>query len=228
MFDNAFFDNFDEVIDGFTVTIQLFVGAGVVALLLGTVLASFRVSPVPVMRAVGTSYVNIFRNTPLVVILVLSSALVPTLGFNNLDANFGIARMSHFEVLAMLGLALYTAAFICEAVRSGINSVSAGQAEAARSVGMGFAQSLRHVVLPQALRAVIPPMTSVLIALIKNTSVAAVVGVAEASYTMYRLANKFTSDLYAIFFGIAAGYVLIVLIVSISSAVLERKLAVAR
>lgn len=228
MFDNAFFENFDEVRAGFTVTLQLLLGAGLIALVLGTLLGSFRVSPVPVMRAVGTSYVNVFRNTPLVVVLVLSSALIPTLGFNSLDADFGIADMSHFEVLAMIGLALYTAAFVCEAVRSGINSVNPGQAEAARAIGMDFGQSLRHVVLPQALRAVVPPLTSIFIALAKNTSVAAVVGVTEASYVMYRLGNKFTSDLYAIFLGIAAGYVVIVLVMSGVANVIERRYAVVR
>ena len=79
-----------------------------------------------------------------------------------------------FFVVAMLGLSLYTAAFVCEAVRSGVNSVATGQAEAARSIGMDFTQSLRHVVLPQAFRSVIPPLTSTYIALAKNTSVVAI------------------------------------------------------
>jgi glutamate transport system permease protein len=223
VFDNAFFDNIDEVWAGFKLTLWLLLFAGVLATVIGTVMASCRVSPIPSLRAIGTSYVNVLRNTPLVVVLVLSSALVPTLGFNSLDANLGLVKFSHFEVLATIGLSLYTGAFVCEALRSGINSVSAGQAEAARSVGMAFGQSLRHVVLPQAFRAVIPPLASVYIALAKNTSVVAVVGVAEASYTMYRLGNKFTSDIYPIFFGFALGYVVIVLVIAGVSNFLERR-----
>jgi glutamate transport system permease protein len=195
VFDNAFFDNFDEVWAGFRLTLWLLLWSGLFATVIGTVMASFRVSPIASLRAIGTSYVNVFRNTPLVVILVLFSALVPTLGFNDLRVSIGLTTFSHFDVLASIGLSLYTAAFVCEALRSGINSVSSGQAEAGRSIGMAFGQSLRYVVLPQAFRAVIPPLASVYIALAKNTSVVAIVGVTEASYTMYRLGNKFTSDI---------------------------------
>lgn len=226
MFDNAFFENFDEVWAGFKLTLWLLLFSGIFATVVGTVMASFRVSPIPSLRAIGTSYVNVFRNTPLVLILVLNSALIPTLGFNSLDANLGLVRFSHFEVLAMIGLGLYTAAFVCEALRSGINSVSSGQAEAARSIGMAFGGSLRYVVLPQAFRAVIPPLASIYIALAKNTSAVAVVGVAEAAYTMYRLGNKFTSDIYPIFFGFALGYVVIVLTIAGIANLLERRYVV--
>lgn len=217
-------ENRGELWDGFSITLALLLLSGLLATVLGTVLASFRVSPVPTLRAIGTTYVNIFRNTPLVLILVLSAAFWPTLGFNDV----GFAGYNTFFTFAGLGLAVYTAAFVCEAVRSGINSVPTGQAEAARSVGMTFIQTLRLVILPQALRAVIPPLTSIYIALAKNTSVAAIVGVAEAAYTMRRLGNKFTSDLYVIFFGFAAGYIVIVLVISGLARLAERRLAVAR
>ncbi len=216
-------DNRGELWDGFSITLALLVSSGVLATVLGTVLASFRVSPVPTLRAIGTGYVTVFRNTPLVLILVLSAAFWPTLGFNDV----GIAGYNTFFTFAALGLALYTAAFVCEAVRSGINSVPTGQAEAARSVGMTFVQTLRLVILPQAVRAVIPPLTSIYIALAKNTSVAAIVGVAEAAYTMRRLGNKFSSDLYVIFLGFAAGYIVIVLVISGLARLAERRLAVA-
>ncbi len=217
-------ENRGELWSGFSVTLSLLVVSGLLATVLGTLLGSFRVSPVPTLRAIGTAYVNVFRNTPLVLVLVLSAAFWPTLGFTDV----GVAGYNTFFTFAALGLALYTAAFVCEAVRSGINSVSTGQAEAARSVGMTFTQTLRLVILPQALRAVIPPLTSIYIALAKNTSVAAIVGVAEAAYTMRRLGNKFTSDLYAIFLGFALGYILIVLIISGLARLAERRMAVAR
>lgn len=228
VFDNAFFSEWDQVQAGFVKTLWLFAFSLVLSTALGTVLGSFRVSPITSLRAAGTSYVNIFRNTPLVLVLVLGAAVIPTLGFNDLGFEFGLYRFNTFEVMAVIGLSVYTAAFVCEAIRSGVNSVASGQAEAARSVGMSFTQSLTLVVLPQAFRAIIPPLTSIYIALAKNTSVVAIVGVAEAAYVMKKLGNQFTSDIYAIFIGFAVGYVIIVLTLSGIAAVVEHRLAVAR
>jgi glutamate transport system permease protein len=221
-------ENFDQIRDGFLTTIWLLIFSGVLSTILGTVLASFRVSPVRSLRAIGTSYVNTFRNTPLVLILALAIAVIPTLGFNSLGFSIGIRNFNTFFVVAALGLAAYTTAFVCEAVRSGVNSVDPGQAEAARSVGMSFLQSLRMVVLPQAFRAVIPPLASTYIALAKNTSVVAIFGVPEAAYVMRKLSNQFTTDVWFIFGGIALGYVAIVAILATASSLLERRLAVAR
>jgi glutamate transport system permease protein len=228
VFDNAFFENFDEVRTGFELTLWLFLFSGILATILGTILGSFRVSPIVSLRAFGVSYVNIFRNTPLVLVLALGVAVIPALGFDDLSFSGGFAEFNTFYTMAMLGLTAYTAAFVCEAVRSGVNSVQPGQAEAARSIGMSFTQTLRFVVLPQAFRSVIPPLTSIYIALLKNTSVAATVGVAEAAYTMRRLGNKFTSDIYYIFVGFALGYVVLVLVLSVVSLIIERRMAVSR
>jgi glutamate transport system permease protein len=228
LFDNAFFNQWDQVQAGFIKTLWLFLFSLVISTVVGTVLGSFRVSPIPSLRAAGTAYVTVFRNTPLVLILVLGAFVVPTLGFNDLGFGFGVYRFNTFEVMAIIGLSAYTAAFVCEAIRSGVNSVSAGQAEAARSVGMSFGQSLKLVVLPQAFRAIIPPLASIYIALVKNTSVVAIVGVAEAAYVMKKLGNQFTTDIYLVFIGFALGYVIIVLTISGIAAILERKLAVAR
>lgn len=228
MFDNAFFTEWDQVQAGFVKTLWLFAYSLVLATALGTILGSFRVSPITSLRAAGTLYVNIFRNTPLVLILVLGVFVVPTLGFNDLGFDFGIYRFDTFDVMAIIGLSTYTAAFVCEAIRSGVNSVALGQAEAARSIGMSFGQSLRLVVLPQAFRAIVPPLTSIYIALVKNTSVAAIVGVTEAAYVMKKLGNQFTSDIYWIFLGFALGYVVIVLTISGIASLIENKLAVSR
>jgi glutamate transport system permease protein len=209
-------------------TLWLFAWSLVLATALGTVLGSFRVSPIPSLRAAGTAYVNVFRNTPLVLILVLGVFVVPTLGFSDLGFDFGVYRFNTFDVMAIIGLSLYTAAFVCEAIRSGVNSVALGQAEAARSIGMSFGQSLQLVVLPQAFRAIVPPLTSIYIALVKNTSVAAIVGVTEAAYVMKKLGNQFTSDIYGIFLGFSLGYVVIVLTISAIAHLIETKLAVAR
>src|SRR6266545_1433562 len=159
-------ENFDQILDGFRTTLALFVISGLCALVLGTILAGMRVSPVPPLRAAGTVYVNVARNTPLLLVFVFITFGLPALGI----------RFSFF-ILAVIALTLYTAAFITEAIRSGINAVSAGQAEAARSIGMTFGQTLTIVVLPQAFRTVIPPLASIMIALVKNTAVAEAFGV---------------------------------------------------
>jgi glutamate transport system permease protein len=188
-----------------------------VALAAGVLLAAMRVSPTPVLRGVGTSYVNVFRNIPLVVLFLITTQGIPELG----------VRASFFT-LAVAALAAYTAAFVCEAVRSGINAVDVGQAEAARSLGMTFAQTLRLVVLPQAVRTVIPPLASILIALTKNTAIAEAFGVTEATYQLDSLVRDFPTALYALFFGIAFGYVVIVFAISGAAQVLERRLVVLR
>ena len=176
-----------------------------------------RVSPCPRCVAVGTAYVTVFRNTPLLVVFVLIYYGLPELEI----------RPSVFW-RSTLALSLYTSAFICEAVRSGVNAVAAGQAEAARSIGMGFGQTLRIVVLPQAFRAVIPPLANVFIALAKNTSLVAAFGVADLTFRMRGLINDNPGDVYAIFGGIALCYVLIVVAISLTARGLERSVAVAR
>ncbi len=219
---------FDQIRDGFFTTLWLLFFSLIISTIVGTVLASFRVSPIPSLQAIGTWYVNTFRNTPLVLILALAIFTIPALGFNNLGFSLGFRSFNTFFIVNMLGLSLYTAAFVCEAVRSGVNSVAPGQAEAARSVGMNFVQSLQLVVLPQAFRAVIPPLASTYIALAKNTSVVAIFGVPEAAYVMRKLSNQYATDLWAIFVGIALGYILIVAVISLTASLLERRLAVAR
>ena len=136
------------------------------ALILGTVLAAMRLSPVPMLNWIGTTYVNVVRNTPLtLIILFCSFGLAQTLGITLVDPqSLTSIEDSNFR-LAVLGLTVYTAAFVCETIRSGVNTVPLGQAEAARSLGLTFSQNLRIILLPQAFRAVIIPLGSVLIAL---------------------------------------------------------------
>jgi glutamate transport system permease protein len=171
-----------DLLGAFWMTVKLTVLSGIGSLVLGTILAAMRVSPVPLMRGFGTVYVNVVRNIPLTVIIVFSSiGLADTLGMTmGVPDDFDSLAFR----LAVLGLSVYTAAFVCEAVRSGINTVPVGQAEAARALGLSFTQVLSTIVLPQAFRSVIGPLTNVLIALTKNTTVAAAIGVAEAALLM--------------------------------------------
>jgi len=214
---DAVLDNLDVYVDGFTTTITLTLAAAAVALVLGTLVAAMRVSPVPPLRAVGTLYVNVVRNTPLTVVFFLV-----VFGLPEVDV---VLSFFQFGVLA---LALYTAPFVAEAVRSGINSVSAGQAEASRAVGMTFGQTLRLVVLPQAFANAVPPLASVFIALLKNTSIASAFFVAEALQRTQGLINANGQAVLWILAGTAVGYLVLALLASLLFGALERALAVAR
>lgn len=211
--------------DGFKLTLTLLLGSALIATVLGTLLAAMRVSPVLPFRAFGTSYVNTFRNTPLLVLFILVVEGFPPIG---VQPAFPALGLNVFHVLAIMTLSLYTSAFICEALRSGVNTVDAGQSEAARAVGMTFGQTLGNVVMPQAFRAVIPPLASVYIALTKNTSVAAVFGVTEATFQLSRMIEQTVATAFVAFLGIAAGYVLIVWVISGIAAVLERQVVTSR
>lgn len=220
----AVLDDFDAYLKAFGYTLFLFLVAGVLSTLLGTLLAAFRVSPVNVLRWAGAIYVNVVRNIPLVIIFAGFAFLAPLLDihFRWLDVHIGTFDFTSFFGAAVASLTLYTAAFVCEALRSGVNAVPVGQAEAARAIGLPFSGAMRHVVLPQAFRASVPPLASTQIALIKNTSVAAIFGVAEAVATMRGTTNNFGSQRLGIFILFALGYVFIVEVFSFLASRLER------
>jgi glutamate transport system permease protein len=227
----AVLSNFDEYLEAFGLTIGLFVVSGLLSLVWGTILAVFRVGPVSILNKAAALYVTLFRNTPLLMIFVFMAIAMPVLGYNfTFVEDWEIAgwNVSAFFFRSCIALTLYTSAFVCEAMRSGVNAVPLGQAEAGRAIGLTFAQSMKLVILPQAARAVIPPMTSVQIALIKNTSVAAAFGMAEAVATMRALTNNNADQKYGIFIAFAIGYIIIVEVVSLSSYLVERKVKVAR
>ncbi len=212
-------DNFGQIVDGFVKTLWLLLFSGVIAAFLGTFLVALRVSPVALMRGAGTSYINVVRNTPLLLILFLFRDAFPKLGFNYSIDNY----FNFFFVAATVGLGLYAAAFVCEALRSGINSIPVGQAEAARAIGMTFSQTMAQIILPQAFRASIPPLVSTYIALAKNTSVALAIGVTEATFIMKKLTNDNAGDRWWIFVGFAGGYILIVWVIATIGTLLERR-----
>ncbi|WP_414937306.1 amino acid ABC transporter permease [Amycolatopsis sp. cmx-11-51] len=201
-----------DLLGAFWMTIKLTFFSAIGSLIWGTILVGMRVSPVPIMRAFGTAYVNIFRNTPLTVIIVFTSlGLYSTLGLNLASKDSTTSLDDNFFRLAILGFIAYTATFVCESLRSGINTVPVGQAEAARALGLGFLQVLTLIVLPQAFRSVIAPLTNVMIALLKNTTVASIIGVAEASLLMSEMVENESDSLLLVFFLFAAGFVVLVL-----------------
>ncbi|GAA4039424.1 amino acid ABC transporter permease [Streptomyces shaanxiensis] len=224
MFD--FLSDYDNptLLGAFWMTVKLTVVSGLGSLIWGTLLAAMRVSPVPLMRGFGTAYVNIVRNIPLTVIIIFTSlGLADVFGVTMGATDF---KVQGFR-LAILGLVAYTAAFVCEAIRSGINTVPLGQAEAARAIGLTFSQTLRLIILPQAFRSVIGPLANVLIALTKNTTVAAAIGVAEAAYLMKEMIENEAQVLLigAVF---AFGFVVLTLPTGLILGWLSKRLAVKR
>ena len=218
----------DQIFEAFWTTIQLTVFSAVGALILGTVLAAMRLAPVPMLNWLGTTYVNIVRNTPLtLIILFCSFGLAQTLGITLVDSQSTTSIVDSNFRLATLGLTVYTAVFVCETVRSGINTVPLGQAEAARSLGLTFGQNLRVVMLPQAFRAVIIPLGSVLIALTKNTTIASAIGVAEAALLMKEMIEN-TAALLVVGSIFALGFIILTLPLGLLFGWLGKRLAVAR
>lgn len=165
MFD-IFWENRDIWLNAWWRTVVICFWGIIGSLILGTLIAVCRVSPTPPLRWFGTWWVTTFRNMPLTLVFFFIAFGLPTIGVNG----------SYF-VFALVALWIYTSAFVCEAIRSGINSVQPGQAEAARAIGLTFTQTLSLVILPQAFRAIIPPLGSVLIAMMKNSATAGFFGV---------------------------------------------------
>jgi glutamate transport system permease protein len=210
-------------------TIVLTVFSAVGSLVIGTVVAVMRVSPVVVLRTMGAGYVNVVRNTPLTLIIVFCNiGLFVNLGLRLADTSSSTFLVDNNIRLAVLGLSVYHAAFVCEALRSGINTVPAGQAEAARSIGLTFGQNVRHVVLPQAFRGAITPLGNTMIALTKNTTVASAIGVAEASGLMKEMIEFSPDQLVQVFLVFALGFVVLTLPMGLLFTTMSRRLAVKR
>ncbi|GGM61951.1 glutamate ABC transporter permease [Longimycelium tulufanense] len=218
-----------DLLGAFWVTVQLTVFSAIGSLVWGTVLAAMRVSPVPLMRSFGTAYINLVRNTPLTLVIIGASlGLYSTLGVALVERESPTFIEDNNFWLAVLGLVVYTATFVCESIRSGINTVPAGQAEAARALGLGFGQTLGIVVLPQAFRSVVAPLASVLIALTKNTTVAAAIGVAEAAGLMKEMIENESDKILVVFGVFAVGFVLLTLPTGLLLGWVAKKMAVKR
>ncbi|MEV0386919.1 amino acid ABC transporter permease [Nonomuraea sp. NPDC050643] len=209
---------------GFLENMKLALVGTIASLVLGTILVSMRVSPTPVLRAAGTIYVNVVRNTPLTLVLAFSAlGLSDTLGLV-----FSETPSTNSFWIVALGLSAYTAAFVCEALRAGINTVPLGQAEAARAIGLTFPQSLTMIILPQAFRAVIAPLGSVIIAMIKNTTVAVAGGFAFDSANKMKEAFDQVGASIPIFLGIVVAFMAVTLPIGYFTGWLARRLAVVR
>jgi glutamate transport system permease protein len=221
---DALINEFPRYWEGFVGTLRLSLFAAVGAVVIGTLLAAFRVSPVPPLRWIGTAWVTVFRNSPLAVMLFVFAFALPLVG-----VKFPTFGGNAFFWPGVTALACYTAAFVCEAVRSGINAVPPGQAEAARAVGLTFQQTLGAIVLPQALRTVVPPLGSVIIAMIKNSAIVGVsLGLADDLLKEARIVNSATFQTNEVFFWAAVGYLLLTIPATFLVRYLEARFAIRR
>jgi len=210
-------DNGDLWAEAIGGTIALFVGGGVIALVLGFIVGAMRVSPIPIARSVGAVYVNWIRNTPLTLVMFFFAFCLPIL----------LRERINPLVLATAALGVYTATYVAETIRAGINTVPVGQAEAARAIGLTFGQVMTLVVLPQATRSVIPPMMSVFIALLKNTTVAAGFSVLNLGSIRNWLSERGENSLVVLLL-VAAIFVVLVLLLAWLQRIMENKWRVAR
>jgi glutamate transport system permease protein len=214
---DAIIENLPLFLQGFRNTLGLLVLAGLGALVIGIIIAAMRISPVASFRGFATVYTEIVRNTPLTLVLFFCATLLPYLQF----------QPGYFQ-LALIGLTVYTSPFVAEALRSGINGVAIGQAEAARSIGLTFGQTLSFVVMPQAVRMVVPPLINVFIALTKNTSVAGAFFVFELFGAARRITNDRGDAVIAILLAVAFFYLVVTIPLGLIAGKIERKVAVLR
>mgnify|MGYP000026781543 CR=1 FL=1 len=215
------------ILPAFWITIKLTVISAIGAMILGSILVAMRVAPIGVLRRIATVYINTVRNTPLtLVVLFCSFGLYQNLGVQLAQRGSPTFLADNNFRLAVLGFVLYTSAFVAESLRAGINTVSFGQAEAARSLGLSFMQIFGSIVFPQALRAAIVPLGNTFIALTKNTTVASVIGVAEASLLMKEVIENHASQMWIIFGCFALGFMILTLPLGLGLGRLAERLAV--
>lgn len=201
-------------------TILLFLGGGVLALVLGTIVGAMRVSPVPIARGVGTVYVNLIRNTPLTLVFFFFVFGYPKLDLPDIP----------YMWLAILALGIYTATYVAEVLRAGINTVPVGQAEAARAIGLSFGQVMTLVIMPQAFRSVVPPMMSVFIALLKNTTIAAGFSIVELAALRAEVADSYNrpGTVMEILLWVAVIFIILVFLLSLVQRHFEKKWRIVR
>ena len=220
-------DLWPNILSAFWVTIQLTIYSAIGSMILGTILTSMRVSPVGILRGIATFYINTVRNTPLTLIIIFCSfGLYQNLGLAMADRESPTFLADNNFRLAIIGFIAYTSAFVAESLRSGINTVHFGQAEAARSLGLNFGQIFSRIIFPQAIRAAIVPLGNTLIALTKNTTIASAIGVAEASLLMKSTIENHANMLFIVFGIFALGFIVLTLPTGLALGRLSTRMAV--
>jgi len=197
-------------------TIMMALLAGVGSIVVGVLVTVARVSPLPILRAAAFAYVQFFINVPLLALLLLAVFALPDAGL-----------ILPLTPTAIIVLTVYEAAYVAEAVRSGVNTVAVGQVEAARALGLTLTQSLRWVIVPQAVRAVVQPLGNVMIALAMNTALAAVVGVVELTSQVNKI-NLVYAQPILFFTSAGLAYMAVALAIGLATGWVERKVAIVR
>ncbi|MCJ7840332.1 amino acid ABC transporter permease [Lederbergia sp. NSJ-179] len=206
-------DYSDMFWDGFKVTIIASLTALVASFILGTIIAVMRITPIAPLRWVGTAYVEFFRNIPLVVIAFFFFIGTPAIGIRFSGITAGT-----------IALSIYTSSFIAEAIRSGILSIPKGQTEAARSSGLNYMQTMRMIILPQAIKIVIPPIGNQFINLVKNSSILALISGADLMYQADLISSK-TFIVFDVYILVALFYLIITIPLSLGVRYIEKRLA---
>jgi putative glutamine transport system permease protein len=213
---NVLADNAGMLLWGLVVTLEISALALVIALVLGIVVAVFRVAPSRALRRIGTGYVELFRNIPLLVQIFFLFFALPSAG---------IVLPAFW--CGVLALGIYTAAFVAEAIRSGISAVAAGQLEAALASGLRYSQAMRLVVLPQAIRLTIPPLGNTVLNMIKNSSLVSAISIPDILGTA-NLIGAHTFAYIPLFVAAAVLYLALTLPSAYVVNLLERRLALVR
>lgn len=216
-----------SVVNGIAVTLMLTAVCMVIGIVLGVILAVMRLSLNPVVRAAASAYVNFFRGTPVLVQLLFwynLAALYPVISFGipgvNLDANQIITPM----VAAILGLGLNQGAYMSEIVRAGILSVDHGQAEAAAALGINRFRTMQRIILPQAMKVIIPPTGNETIGMLKTTALVSVISVPELLYSSQIIYAR-TFETIPLLIVASIWYIIITSILSVGQYYLERRYA---
>ncbi|MDO4908475.1 MAG: amino acid ABC transporter permease [Corynebacterium sp.] len=215
-----------SIVPAYWMTIKLTILSAIGSFIFGAVLTAMRVSPIAILRGIASAYITVARNTPLtLIVLFCSIGLYQNLGLALAPENDHFIANNNFA-LAVLGFILYTSAFVAESLRAGINTVHFGQAEAARSLGLSFGQIFINIIFPQAVRAAVVPLGNTLIALLKNTTIASVIGVAEASLLMKSAIENHSDQIFLIFFIFAVGFMIFTLPLGLLVSHFSKKMAV--
>lgn len=207
-------NNIDTYLEGFLNTLKVSLLALILSFILGVIIAVMRISPMKVLQLAGTAFVEFIRNIPLILILFIFYYGLPNLGM----------ELSGFQA-GTIALSIYTAAFIAEAIRAGILAVDKGQMEAGRSSGLTYIQTMRYIILPQAIKIVIPPLGNQFINLVKNSSILGVVAGLDLMYFGDSISSA-TYVVFDVYIFVALFYLILTIPLSLFVGYLERRLAV--
>ena len=211
------------LLSGLWVTVTVSLAAWVIALIVGSFFGVLRTVQNPRVAAIGTVYVAIFRNIPLIVQFFIWYLVIPELLPVSIGTWFKqLPPSAQFFSSSIICLGLFTAARVCEQVRSGINALPRGQRGAGLALGFTQWQTYRYVLLPVAYRIIVPPLTSEFLNIFKNSAVASTIGLLDLSAQARQLVD-YTAQTYESFIAVTVAYLLINLIVMTLMRIVEAK-----